>query len=108
MLAHASHATTTTPLPHPPPCGRAIACGNFGFESCVRERGWIPKLRARPDFDSDVAPVRRKLATCDCPAPCGEGADRVRGPDLHNDEVIAACSPQLERGQSREREHDRD
>src|SRR5438132_14007353 len=57
----------------PPPCGRAIACGNFGFESCVRERGWIPKLRARPDFDSDVAPVRRKLATCDCPALVGRG-----------------------------------
>src|SRR5436190_22044003 len=64
---------------------RAIACGNFGFESCVRERGWIPKLRARPDFDSDVAPVRRKLATCDSPALRGRvgeggrsGAQRTR------------------------------
>src|SRR5437899_11320028 len=61
------------PPPTPPHKGRAIACGNFGFESCVRERGWIPKLRARPDFDSDVAPVRRKLATCDCPATRGRG-----------------------------------
>src|SRR5436190_14909757 len=61
------------PPPTPPHKGRAIACGNFGFESCVRERGWIPKLRARPDFDSDVAPVRRKLATCDCPAHKGGG-----------------------------------
>src|SRR5437870_12655473 len=63
-------AASTNPDPHPQPLptSRAIACGNFGFESCVRERGWIPKLRARPDFDSDVAPVRRKLATCDCPA----------------------------------------
>src|SRR5438034_632098 len=63
-----------------PPCGgRAIACGNFGFESCVRERGWIPKLRARPDFDSDVAPVRRKLATCDCPACKGEVGREAAG-----------------------------
>src|SRR5206468_2456947 len=67
-------AVDTAAAPTLPLKGRAIACGNFGFESCVRERGWIPKLRARPDFDSDVAPVRRKLATCDCPALKGGGS----------------------------------
>src|SRR5437867_12183358 len=80
------------PPPTPPHKGRAIACGNFGFESCVRERGWIPKLRARPDFDSDVAPVRRKLATCDCPAHKGEGMHRDRGAILRQAQTDAVVS----------------
>src|SRR5438034_7594937 len=108
MLVDAARATITTPLPIPPPqAGQSHveildsnrACESAaGFQSCAHDPISIPMLRPfAENWPHAIALPTR-----------GEGADRVRGPDLHNDEVIAACSPQLERGQSREREHDRD
>jgi hypothetical protein len=52
-----------------PPNPRAIACGNFGFQSCSKSLDRIPKLRRRRPPDSELAPKSEFDATCDSPAP---------------------------------------
>src|SRR5436190_2223609 len=69
----AAQISNCPPLSLPRKRGRAIACGNFGFEWCVPERSWIPKLRARADLDSNIALFRQKQSTCDCPGKRGRG-----------------------------------
>src|SRR5206468_7399922 len=68
----------STPAPRtrrcsPPPCGRAIACGQFsangrniGIEIGSCAQLWNPAALSHARFES-------KISTCDCPAPCGEG-----------------------------------
>src|SRR5437867_500541 len=57
----------------PPPCGRAIACGQFsangrniGIEIGSCAQLWNPAALSRARFES-------KISTCDCPALVGEG-----------------------------------
>src|SRR5437867_2707691 len=55
----------------PPPCGRAIACGQFsangrniGIEIGSCAQLWNPAALSHARFES-------KISTCDCPAPQG-------------------------------------
>src|ERR1700719_1909935 len=53
--------------------GRAIAFGNFGFQSFTEGLLRIPKLRLGHALDSIHAGKDKTAAICDCPALTGEG-----------------------------------
>ena len=51
-----------------PTSDQAIACGNFGFRSCVGSASPIPELPRNRTVDSNRAPNGENPGTCDHPA----------------------------------------